>query len=140
VARALAARNTFGTLAGRTKEDADSPFNDIVPAWDQLEAAMAVDIRSREEVIHDALLSVGRERSTWRRKDLTISLCNAGVQLSDAEQEATAFLAGPESAYLYGLDDDPTSEIRIRIADQLPFRTLVGRYLANYEDADFVAA
>jgi conjugative relaxase-like TrwC/TraI family protein len=123
VARALATHKLAGTLTDRVHTDPLSTLADVPPAWDELDAAMAIETRSRDALIHDAMLTVGREHSTWRRKDLIIALCDVDVPLVDAEREATAFLAGAESVYLYGEEDDPAADIRVRTVDQELFAT-----------------
>ena len=93
------------------------------PDWDRARAAMAIDTRSRQEIIHDAMLSVGREKSTWREKDLIVALCDAGISLPEAQSEITTFLSGPDAQYLFGIADDPTQSSRIRLADNALYAT-----------------
>ena len=90
--------------------------------WKRFDTAMSVDTRSPGEITddraHEALLSVGRKNSTWREKDLLISLLDADVPLAEARVRASAFLAGPQAVRLLGIDDNPNDELRIRWDDQ----------------------
>lgn len=123
VARGLAIYHLDAQLQSHYASHPEEVNSDITPAWDDAEAAMSIDTRSQDVIIHDALLTVGREKSTWRYKDLIVALSNVGVPLDQAEKEIAHFLSGPEAVYLYGIEDEPSKMTRVRTVDQALYVT-----------------
>jgi len=131
VARKLMRLHMIDTIKDRAQSDPLSIFDpiDLSDGYRRLDSAMKVSTLSREGLIHEALLTVGRKKSTWYRRDLLIALSDvivgtgAGVGLAEAEVLAAAFLEGPEVSYLCGIADDPDNDFRVRGADDALYAT-----------------
>lgn len=88
----------------------------------RLDAALAVDLRSDDERAYDTMMSVGRARSTWRRRDLLTALCDAGFAGPDALARIDAFVREHALA-VAGVVDEPGHGVRVRSRDEAIFAT-----------------
>ena len=112
-----------GHLLSSVKQAVENGSSQVAPDWARLNAALMVPRTSLAEQRHELLLGVGRAKSTWRRRDLLIALADANVPLVEAETLADAFISSKAASYLYGIEDDPSSDIRVRWADQAIWAT-----------------
>lgn len=94
-------------------------------AVQRVEAALAADVRPDEERIADALETVGRRKSTWRRVDLETSLLDEGFSLSIAKRAAEEFISDPKRVvYIGGIEDTPSEALRIPASVQPLYATV----------------
>ena len=112
-----------GHLLSSVKQAVENGSSQVAPDWARLNAALMVPRTSLAEQRHELLLGVGRAKSTWRRHDLLIALADANVPLVEAEALTDAFISSKAASYLYGIEDDPSSDIRVRWADQAIWAT-----------------
>ena len=86
-------------------------------AWERLDAALDVDMRSDDKRWHDACLGVGRKKSTWSRTDLVSALCYANCPLAEAQGVADRFVE-EHAVRLAGVSEEwyPPGQ-RVRLAD-----------------------
>ncbi len=96
-------------LSGATPDDAPRQLSG--EDWRRLDAALEVDERTpeqkRDDMAHEAMMSVGRLQATWHEHDLHTALLVAGIPREEVIDRAKAFIASYDSIRLFGLDDDP---------------------------------
>jgi conjugative relaxase-like TrwC/TraI family protein len=123
-------------LSGAITDDA--PRQLTGEDWRRLDAALEMDERTpeqkRDDMAHEAMMSVGRLQATWHEHDLHTALLVAGIPRDEAIDRAKSFIASNDAVRLFGLDDDPRRQLRVAYEHQGVFAT---RELKEKEDYVF---
>jgi conjugative relaxase-like TrwC/TraI family protein len=123
-------------LAGATPDDAPRQLSE--EEWHRLNVALETDERTpeqkRDDLAHEAMMSVGRLQATWHEHDLQKVLLVAGIPREEAIERAQAFIASGDSIRLFGEDDDPERQLRVAYEHQGVFAT---KELVEKEDYVF---